>query len=168
MISPKLLYKAHDLYNSKNIYCSTPLIKSSSKNNFSKKNIKYCNSKISLLEINKKISSEDNINKIEKNNNKNIRKIEKFNNELNLKKCSELLKTAIDNEKKLILIKYIKKKEKINKSFNTIGEANGIAYPNITVLKGQESNGKNFLRVIRNFIMDRKCYSTKNNSKFII
>jgi hypothetical protein len=59
-----------------------------------------------------------------------------FNNKKNNDICSELLKTTMKNEKKLYLIPYATKKEKINKTFHTIGDANGISYQSYSVIDG--------------------------------
>ena len=73
-----------------------------------------------------------------------------FNNKKNNGICSELLRASINQEKELILLPYVKEKQKINKTINTIGNANGISYPTYSVIKGISSNDKNYLSTLRN------------------
>ena len=72
-----------------------------------------------------------------------------FNNKKNNGLCSDLLRNSINQEKELILIPYAKEKQKINKTLNTIGNANGISYPRCSVIKGILTQDKNYLAIIR-------------------
>ena len=72
-----------------------------------------------------------------------------FNNKKNNGLCSDLLRNSINQEKELILIPYAKEKQKINKTLNTIGNANGISYPTCSVIKGILTQDKNYLAIIR-------------------
>ena len=74
--------------------------------------------------------------------------IDKFNTPSNNDICSQLLQATMDNEKKLYLVPYAKKKEKVKKTFNTIGKSNGIPYSDYSVIKGIEINN-NVLNMIR-------------------
>ena len=84
-----------------------------------------------------------------------------FNNKKNNGLCSDLLRTSINQEKELILIPYPKEKQKINKTLNTIGNANGISYPTCSVIKGILTQDKNYLAIIRD--ADKKTNKKKKN-----
>lgn len=101
---------------------------------------------------------------MEKNKGLRWSKIDIFNTKMNLDKCSQLLKMAMDNEKKLFLIPYAKKKEKINKTIDTIGDANGIPYPDCNVIQGNSLEDKNYLNIMRD--NDMKMNSSKKTKKF--
>ena len=75
------------------------------------------------------------------------RKIIIFNNKKNNVKCSDLLKSAINTEKALLVIPYAKEKQKIHKTLNEIGRSNGISYPNYSVIKGAIIDNKAIMRV---------------------
>ena len=55
----------------------------------------------------------------------------------------------MENEKQLLLVPYAKQKEKINKTFNTIGKLNGISYSEYRIIKGIELDNKNIVNIIR-------------------
>ena len=74
------------------------------------------------------------------------RKIIIFNNKKNNVKCSDLLKSAINTEKVLLVIPYAKEKQKIHKTLNEIGRSNGISYPNYRIIKGVVTDNKEILR----------------------
>ena len=78
-------------------------------------------------------------------------KIKIFNNKKNNDICSNLLKSAMTNEKELITMPYAKEKQKKNKTMNTIGNANGISYPNISIFNGGNNLNVdvNILNIIR-------------------
>ena len=65
------------------------------------------------------------------------------------------------NEKELYLIPYAKTKQKINKTFHAIGDANGISYPNISVVNGILPGNKNYVNIIRDD--DRKSNITRRS-----
>ena len=88
-------------------------------------------------------------------------KIKIFNNKKNNGICSDLLKSAINQEKELIMMPYAKEKEKINKTLNTIGNAHGISYPTCSVINGILTQDKNYLAIIRED--DRKKNKKKKN-----
>ena len=72
-----------------------------------------------------------------------------FNTSANIDICSQLLKASINNEKQLLFIPYAKKKEKIKKTFNTIGNSNGISYYDYQIIKKDDSDNKNMFNIIR-------------------
>jgi len=86
-----------------------------------------------------------------------------FNNKKNNTLCSELLRASMNNEKKLILIPYAKKKQKINKTFHTIGDAHGISYPNLSVVNGILLGKQNYINIIRDD--DRKSLISRKSKK---
>ena len=88
-------------------------------------------------------------------------KITIFKNKQNHGICSDLLKSAINQEKELIMMPYAKEKEKINKTLNTIGNAHGISYPTCSVINGILTQDKNYLAIIRED--DRKKNKKKKN-----
>ena len=94
---------------------------------------------------------------------------EKINNPSNNDICSQLLRAAMDNEKKLLLVPYAKQKEKIKKTFNTIGKLNGISYSEFRVIKGTEMDSNNIYNIIRDddrkSLSKRKDYSESNSMK---
>ena len=100
-------------------------------------------------ELNKKISSTTS----QKNEEKYKKNIIPTNYDI----CTQLLQVAMNNEKQLYSIPYAKKKEKIKKTFDTIGTSNGIPYSKYSVIKGIE-NDTNIINIIRN-------YDSKNHSK---
>ena len=75
----------------------------------------------------------------------------------------------MDNEKKLLLVPYAKQKEKIKKTFNTIGKLNGISYSEFRVIKGTEMDSNNIYNIIRDddrkILSKRKDYSESNSMK---
>ena len=94
---------------------------------------------------------EDTVNEIIKEEEKNEKKLKSliFNNKKNNNICSNLLKSVINNEKQLLVIPYPKEKQKKVKTLNEIGRANGISYPDYSVIKGvitEFNNYKEFLR----------------------
>ena len=94
---------------------------------------------------------EDTVNEIIKDEEKNEKKLKSliFNNKKNNNICSNLLKSVINNEKQLLVIPYPKEKQKKVKTLNEIGRANGISYPDYSVIKGvitEFNNYKEFLR----------------------
>ena len=100
-------------------------------------------------------SPEKMIIKIDLDTQKEIEKEEKkakkiFNNKKNNGICSQLLRTSLNQEKELIMLPYAKEKQKVNKTINTIGNANGISYPTLSVIKGTTLSDKNYLYIIRN------------------
>ena len=76
-------------------------------------------------------------------------KFEKYNTPNNNDICSQLLRTTMDNEKKLLLIPYAKQKEKIKKTFNTIGNSNGITYSEYRIINGNEDDNENIVNILR-------------------
>ena len=94
---------------------------------------------------------EDTVNEIIKDEAKNEKKLKSliFNNKKNNNICSNLLKSVINNEKQLLVIPYPKEKQKKVKTLDEIGRANGISYPDYSVIKGvitEFNNYKEFLR----------------------
>lgn len=89
-----------------------------------------------------------------------IRKIKIFNNKKNNNLCSNILKQMKENEKKLIIFPYVKKKQTINKTINTIGHSNGITYLKTSLLSG--GNEKNFYNKFLNNIRSNE---NSNNIK---
>ena len=79
------------------------------------------------------------------------KKIRIFNNKKNNNACTQLLKTFQNEEKDLIMLPYPKKKENVNKTLNTIGNAHGISYPVYSVITG---TSKGYLSIITD--KDRK------------
>ena len=75
----------------------------------------------------------------------------------------------MDNEKKLLSVPYAKQKEKIKKTFNTIGKLNGISYSEFRVIKGTEMDSNNIYNIIRDddrkSLSKRKDYSESNSMK---
>ena len=103
---------------------------------------------------NKNKSPEKMVIKIDLDTQKEFEKEEKkskriFNNKKNNGICSQLLRTSLNQEKELIMLPYAKEKQKINKTINTIGNANGISYPTCSVIKGIAQGDKNYLSIIR-------------------
>ena len=99
--------------------------------------------------------------KIDLDTQKEIEKEEKkskkiFNNKKNNGICSQLLRTSLNQEKELIMLPYAKEKQKINKTINTIGNANGISYPTCSVIKGCTREDQNYLPFLRNDDKKRK------------
>ena len=94
---------------------------------------------------------EDKINEINQHEpiKEKKKKVNIFNNKKNNGLCSDLLKSAINTEKELYHVPYSKKKQKINKTLNTIGRANGISYPICNVINGILTPDKNYLAIIR-------------------
>ena len=90
-------------------------------------------------------------------------KVNIFNNKKNNDLCSELLRSTMKNEKELILIPYAKKKQKINKTFHTIGDAHGIPYPNVSVVNGILLGKQNYVNIIRDD--DRKSMVSRKSKK---
>ena len=70
----------------------------------------------------------------------------------------------MDNEKQLILIPYAKRKEKVNKTFDTIGDSNGISYPSNNIIQGIVLEDKNYLNIIRD---DKKRTSSQKKNRKI-
>ena len=101
------------------------------------------------LEKNSSLSRQDFSRKLSKGSMKFEEKFDKFNTPMNNILCSQLLQSVMNNEKQLILIPYAKKKEKINKTFNTIGNSNGISYYEYRVIKGNEKDKNNIFNIIR-------------------
>ena len=58
----------------------------------------------------------------------------------------------------------LKKKEKINKNFHTIGDANGISYPNFSVVNGILSAEKSYVNIIRDD--NRKSVLSRKSKKY--
>ena len=164
-INPKLLYKNLGLSKSKQ-KGSKSQSKSNKKNiNFSwnqkafkSKNKLYKKSNVVL--DNNFISYDSNQ---EKGTDSRGSKRNIFSTKKNLDKCSELLKAAMDNEKQLILIPYAKRKEKVNKTFDTIGDSNGIPYPSNNIIQGIVLEDKNYLNIIRD--EEKKTSSQKKHRK---
>ena len=75
--------------------------------------------------------------------------LEKFNIPSNNDICSKLLQSTLENEKQLLLVPYAKQKEKIKKTFNTIGKLNGISYSEYRIIKGIELDNKYIINIIR-------------------
>ena len=69
----------------------------------------------------------------------------------------------MNNERKLFLIPYAKKKQKINKTFHTIGDAHGISYPNLSVVNGILLGKQNYVNIIRDD--DRKSLISRKSKK---
>ena len=90
-------------------------------------------------------------------------KVNIFNNKKNNDLCSELLRSTMKNEKELILIPYAQKKQKINKTFHTIGDAHGIPYPNVSVVNGMLLGKQNYVNIIRGD--DRKSMVSRKSKK---
>ena len=121
---------------------------------------------INKLSASKNQSSSSKIIKNGENSqNEEIRtsKVNIFNNKKNNDLCSELLKATMKNEKNLFLIRYAIKKEKVNKNFHTIGDANGIPYPNLSVVNGILLAEKSYVNIIRND--DRKSMISRKSKK---
>ena len=76
-------------------------------------------------------------------------KIEMFNTSKNNDICSQLLQATMNNEKKLLLVPYAKQKEKIKKTFNTIGNSNGITYSEYRIINGNKKDKENIANIIR-------------------
>ena len=76
-------------------------------------------------------------------------KFEMFNTPKNNDICSQLLQATMNNEKKLLLVPYAKQKEKIKKTFNTIGNSNGITYSEYRIINGNEKDKENIANIIR-------------------
>ena len=93
------------------------------------------------------IKANDSIGKELKEKGKH-KKLKIFNNKGNIGKCSNLLQITKEQEKELILIPYAKEKQKVNKTLNTIGNANGIFYPTYSIIKGANKD-KNYFAIIR-------------------
>ena len=166
-INPKLLYDSLGLSNSKKKGS-----KSQSKSKSSKKKINYSWKQKAFKTKNKLYKKsnailDNNFISYDSNQEKGTELRESrrniFNTKKNLDKCSELLKAAMDNEKQLILIPYAKKKEKINKTFDTIGDSNGISYPTNNIIQGIVLEDKNYLNIIRD--EDKKTSSQKKNRR---
>ena len=94
--------------------------------------------------INEKIKLEENVKRSDI-----IKKIKIFNNKKNNDICSNILKKMKENEKKLIVFPYVQKKQKINKTIDTIGHSNGITYLNINLLRGGNTKYNNFISNMR-------------------
>ena len=84
-----------------------------------------------------------------------------FNNKKNNGICSDLLKSAVNTEKELLYKPYPKEKQKVNKTLNTIGRANGISYPITNVINGILTQDKNYMAIIRDD--HQKKYNNKNH-----
>ncbi len=133
--------------------------------NFFGSRIKSKNIKIQKLnempEINRKLSPNRSIQYYEK--------AEKFNTPTNNDICSQLLQAAFDNEKQLILVPFVRQKEKIKKTFPTIGKSNGISYSEYRVIKGDQSDNNNILNIIRDddrrSLSKRKEYSDSSSMR---
>ena len=111
-----------------------------------------------------KIKSEESMdNNSLKSKEKRKKGVNIFNNKKNNTLCSELLRSTMNNEKKLILIPYAKKKEKIKKTFHTIGDANGIPYPKVGVINGILLGEQNYVNIIRDD--DRKSLISSKSKK---
>jgi hypothetical protein len=116
------------------------------------------NSKIKI-----KIKSNESLDNSLKSKKLRKSKVNIFNNKKNNSLCSELLRSTMNNEKKLILIPYAKNKEKINKTFHTIGDAHGIPYPNLSVVNGILLGKQNYVNIIRDD--DRKSLISRQSRK---
>ena len=94
---------------------------------------------------------EDTVNEIIKDEVKKEKKLKSliFNNKKNNNICSNLLKSIINNEKQLIVVPYPKEKQKKVKTLNEIGRANGISYPDYSVIKGVISDFNNYKEFLR-------------------
>ena len=96
-------------------------------------------------------------------------KAEKFNTPTNNDICSQLLQAALDNEKQLLLVPFARQKEKIKKTFNTIGKSNGISYSEFRVIKGEQNESNNILNIIRDddrrSLSKRKEYSDSSSMR---
>ena len=96
-------------------------------------------------------------------------KVEKFNTPTNNDICSQLLQAALDNEKQLLLVPFARQKEKIKKTFNTIGKSNGISYSEFRVIKGEQNESNNILNIIRDddrrSLSKRKEYSDSSSMR---
>ena len=94
---------------------------------------------------------DDIINEIMKDQKRKEKKVRPFifNNKKNNKDCSDLLKSAINTEKLLLVLPYPKEKQKIVKTLNEIGRANGISYPTNRVIKGPTSDKNNYKLLVR-------------------
>ena len=92
---------------------------------------------------------------------KNEEKYKKIICPTNYDICSKLLQLTMNNEKQLYLLPYAKKKEKIKKTFETIGNSNGISYSKYSVIKGVEMDNNNIINIIRND--KRKSLSKRSN-----
>ena len=57
----------------------------------------------------------------------------------------------------------LKKKQKINKTFHTIGDAHGISYPNLSVVNGILLGKQNYINIIRDD--DRKSIISRKSKK---
>ena len=114
----------------------------------------------------KQLSKETNSNRLSLENDGIY---EKFNTPSNNDICSQLLKATINNEKKLLLVPYAKKKEKIKKTFNTIAKLNGVSYSEFRVIKGTEMDNNNIYNIIRDddrkSLSKRKDYSETNSAR---
>ena len=64
-----------------------------------------------------------------------------------------------ENEKELIIFPYVKQKQTINKTINTIGHSNGITYLKTSLLSGGNEN--NFYN---NFINNIRTNENRNNN----
>ena len=89
------------------------------------------------------------------------KKVMIFNNKKNNGICSDLLKSAVNTEKELLYKPYPKEKQKVNKTLNTIGRANGISYPITNVINGILTQDKNYMAIIRDD--HQKKYNNKNH-----
>ena len=99
-------------------------------------------------------SATENQNNIDNIDNEKVDKkpkIKIFNNKKNNDMCTNLLKSAMTNEKELIIMPYAKEKQKKNKTMNTIGNANGVSYPNISIFNGGNNlnTNVNIMNIIR-------------------
>ena len=126
------------------------------------KNINLKNQNIiKIIGINEKLSSRRSQISDEKGDN--------FNTPSKNDICSQFLKAAMENEKQLYLVPYAKQKEKIKKTFNAIGNSNGIIYSEYRVIKGIENDNKNIFNIIRDddrkSLSKRKDYSDISPSK---
>ena len=96
-------------------------------------------------------------------------KVEKFNTPTNNDICSQLLQAALENEKQLLLVPFARQKEKIKKTFNTIGKSNGISYSEFRVIKGEQNESNNILNIIRDddrrSLSKRKEYSDSSSMR---
>ena len=149
----------------KNINKSFPMKNQSNSFKFNERNNRNNRYK-SIDEISNKYKNEESND----NNSSKVIQIRKskiniFNNKKNNCLCSELLKSAMKNEKELYLIPYAKTKQKINKTFHAIGDANGISYPNISVVNGILPGNKNYMNIIRDD--NRKSNITRKSKKLV-
>ena len=115
------------------------------------------------------ISNRDLKGRLSKRSFKIGEKIEKFNTLKNTDICSQLLQTTMNNEKKLLLIPYAKQKEKIKKTFNTIGNSNGISYYEYRMINGNEHDNEIIINIIREdnrkSLSKRKDYSEASSNR---